>query len=164
MRRLLVAALLVVLFVTVAFAIEGFYSYNMGARMVNPGQLHTERTVWAVLTATASAGEEPNDLAVTERTYLTITTAAEGGDGKIAVYDLRTPARLVWNRVRFHCIGISDNNSITYQIYLGTLGAGGTNCAFVKSAQLAFTIGTQASETATYEYADTLTVTEYSTV
>ncbi len=155
---------LVLAMATVAAAITGVYQYTTGARMVQPGQLHTERSTWTVLLATASAGDEPNDLAVAERTYATVIAAAEGGDSKIGVLDLRTPViRQSWNKLRLRCIGISDGNSIVYQIYTGTLGVGGTDCALVKSAQLAFTIGTQASETATYEYADTLTITEYCT-
>jgi len=158
------ALLIIIVIATTLLAIDGVYTYVPGGRMVLPGQLHTEHAIWEVAATTLSAGDEPNDLAVDERTYLTAVAAAEGGDSKITVLDLRTPiARHSWNRLRFRCIGIADNNDVTYQIYTGTLTPQETDCALVKSGQLAFTVGLQESTTATYEFADTLTVTEYCT-
>ena len=159
MRRLKFALILVCLFVGVAFAIDKVYLANRASEMVNPGEQNTAREAWVTLATTASAGDEPNDLAVGERTYATATAAAEGGDSKIETYSLN--AKYAWNYVRFRCIGITDNQTVTYQIYLGTLSPGGTDCALVKAGQLAFTVGLQASTTSTYEYADTLTLTEY---
>lgn len=160
MKRLIIVAVVLVLFAAIAVAIDPVYIVNKAGLKVNPGQLHTERALWAVFDTSTSSGDEPNDLAVAERTYATVAAAAEGGDDEISTLDLRTAARNNWNRLRFRCTGITDGQSITYQIYLGTLGPGGTDCVLVKAAQLAFTVGTQVSTTATYEFADTLTVTE----
>lgn len=129
---------------------------GVNGKSVAPTSLATDQRTWQTIVTVASAGEEPNDLAVTERTYTTIAALAEGGDDKITIVRIPT----AWSYIRFRCIGISDNNAVTFQVYSGTL-ANGTNCELVKMAQLAFTIGTQASTTATYEMADTLTLTSY---
>ena len=144
---------------SIAYAINAVYTVNIGGKKVNPGELHTPRSAWDVLGATLAEGDEPNDLAVGERTYLTVLAAAEGGDDKIIVFDLRTADRQHWNRVRFRCIGVTDGGNIVYQVYFGTLGLGGTDCILAPAGELDFVIGTQASTTATYEVADTLTVT-----
>lgn len=123
---------------------------------VRPTSDVTDQKAWNVIATVASTGDEPNDLAVGERTYLTAKALAKGGDSKITIVKLP----LSWNYVRFRCIGISDNNTVTFQVYSGSLGAG-TDCELVKMGQLAFTIGTQVSTTATYEMADTLTLTSY---
>jgi len=123
---------------------------------ITPSPMLTFQKAWNVLASTLSADVEPNDLAVTERTYLTVKALAEGGDSKITI--VRLPR--YWNDIRFRCIGITDNSTVTFQLYQGTLGKG-TDCELVKVAQLAFTIGTQSSTVSTYEMADTLTVTTY---
>lgn len=159
MRKLIPLLIVLSLFAGVVYAIDKVYLANKASQMVNPGQLHTAREAWIVLDATTSTGDEPNDLAVGERTYLTLAAAAEGGDDEIATLSL-VPYQ-DWSFARFRCIGITNDQTVTYQIYLGSLSPGGTDCALVKAGQLAFTIGQQVSTTATYEYADTLTLTEY---
>jgi len=117
----------------------------------------TAQDVWIVVDSTTSSGDEPNDLAVGERTYATVKEAAEGGDAEISIQRIDE----TWNAGRFRCIGDTNDSSVTYQIYLGTLGPDGTDCELAKAGQLAFTIGTQASTVSTYEMAHTVTVTSY---
>ncbi len=125
-------------------------------------QLQTVQNKWIVVDTTTSAGNGPLDLAVNEMTYLTVVDAIIADscdDGDISIYLIPQS----YNSGRFRCLGISDNNAITYQIYLGTLDEG-TDCELVKAGQLAFTIGTQVSTHTGYEFADAVTVTEYSWV
>jgi hypothetical protein len=160
--------LLLVLAPALAFAITEIMPVNTAGLRVDPGTLHTIRADWVQLDATTSAGTEPSDLAAGERTYSTLATAIAAGlngDDEISTFSLYSGSarqRLDWNRIRFRCIGITNGQSITYQIYLGDLGSSGaTECALVKVAQLAFTIGQQVSEVSTYEFADAVAVTEY---
>ena len=132
---------------------------------VDPGAVQTARPRWEVIATTASAGDEPTDLAVTERTYQTVKTAiaaALNGDEKIQVFDIPRD----WNGIRFRAQGITDDGTYTTQVYFGTLGDGNKDsdstdfdCELAYVGQLAWVIGTQASITATYEMADTVTVT-----
>jgi len=165
MKKRLILIMATLLFTAVAWAVTESMMVNTAGVRVDPGILNTIRTDWVQLDATTSAGDEPNDLAVAERTYATLAAAAEGGDAEISTFTLYSGsarARLNWNRVRFRCIGITNDQSVTYQIYLGDLGASSaTDCALTKVGQLAFTIGQQVSDVATYEFADTLTITEY---
>lgn len=136
----------------------------VGAR-VDPGAVHTARATWVVLDTTSSTGTEPTDLAVTERTYQTVKTAqgtGASGDDEISIFDVPRD----WNGARFRAIGITDDGTATYQIYAGTLGDSNrdtdsttADCELAYIGQYVFTIGTQASTTATYEMADTLAVT-----
>ena len=131
----------------------------------DPGQLHTPRNTWVVIDTTSSTGDEPLDLTVTGRTYTTVKAAivaALNGDDEISILDIPRD----WNAVRLRAIGITDDGTATYQIYLGTLGDGNrdvdstsANCELAYLGQFAFVIGTQASTTSTYEMADTLTIT-----
>jgi len=119
--------------------------------------LMSSQVAWQVLDTTSSSGTEPTDPAVDERTYDTLTTAittASSGDDEISYAHIPP----TWNGLRFRCIGITNNGTTTYQIYLGTL-AGGTDCILVNAGQLAFTVGQQVSDTSTYELADAVTIT-----
>ena len=134
---------------------------------VEPGQKHTAQNGWVTLATVASAGEEPNDLAVGERTYATVSAAAEGGDSKIVIYGDSYAERqemLSANVMRIRATGITDAGNIIWGVYVGTLEVGDTDCALAYAGQLDFTVGTQASVTATYEFADTLSVTAGETV
>ena len=159
-RKIMLFALICVI-AGLALAIDPVYvSDNLG-RIVQPGQTHTAQDAWITIDTTASAGDEPNDLAVTERTYATVSAAAEGGDDKISIYgDSYAEIEVLssYNAVRFRCIGITGDGTATYQIYFGTLDQG-TDCVLAKAGQLAWVVGTQASLTATYELADAVTAT-----
>lgn len=163
-KRITAMCVILLALAGVAWAVEGMLSYDSQGQMVEPGQLHTAQDGWVTLATTASAGDEPTDLAADERTYSTVDaaiTAAVGGDEKIVIYgDSGSEIRELtsWNHARFRCIGITNNATVTYQVYLGTLD-GGTNCNLAYAGQLAFTLGQQASTVTGYELADTLTAT-----
>ena len=161
MRKAIIV-ILITLMVGTAFAIDAIYTANKAGAIVQPGQLHTGRNAWAVVDTTLSAGLDPNTLAVGERTYVTVAAAIvadSSGDGKITIYTVPTS----WNYGKFRCIGITNDNDVIYEIYLGTL-AKGTDCELSYAGELAFTIGTQASVTSTYEMADTVVVTDGETI
>lgn len=146
-KKVLIVLAMLFLSVICIAAVKDFY------------KLATTQDVWVAVDATTSSGTEPTDLAVDERTYTTITAAiaaAASGDDEISIYQI--PYK--WNSGRFRCIGITDNQSVTHQIYLGTKG-NNDNCELSKAGQLAWTVGTQVSETSTYEFADAVTVTSY---
>lgn len=141
---------------TVAWAIDPVYISNKQGKIVDPGELNTKQNLWVAVNTVVSAGDEPNDLAVGERTFLTVTAAAEGGDEKIETYSVPS----TWNGVRFRCIGITDNGTATFQVYGGTRDTriSGSDCELAKLGELAFVVGTQVSATSTYELADAVTV------
>lgn len=153
--------ILVLLLAGVAIAAERMFILNRNGEIINP-DVQTERAAWEVLSAVLDAGDEPNDLAVDERTYATVLTANEGGDSKITTFTLFDKPN--WENIRIRGIGITNEQDTIYQIYFGTLGsASATDCELVKVAQLTFKTGTQVSTTADYEMADTLTTSDAST-
>lgn len=158
MKRLILIVVLACALAGMVFAFEGVYSVDRRGSTVDPGQLHTPHNRYVVIATTVNAGDEPNALAVGERTYLLALAAAEGGDSKIEVYPTSGTLAGGDNRVQFWCIGITDGANIIYDIHAGTLGKG-TDCELEYMGELDFTIGTQASTTATYEMADAVTVT-----
>lgn len=136
---------------------------------IDPGAVHTARPVWVAIETTTSAGDEPTDLDVAERTYQTVKAAQianVGGDGEIGIYDVPRG----WNAIRLRAQGITDGGTYTVQIYIGTLGDGKRDadytsastfdCELAYVGQFAFVVGTQGAVTATYEMADAVTVTE----
>ncbi len=115
---------------------------------------------WQVVGTFASSGGAATDLAVGERTYLTILAAIaadSSNDGQIVVYSVPFGA----NAMRFRNIGLAAAGDHVYQVYTGAKG-GASDCAFVKRGTLTFKTGSQASTTASYEYADLLTVSNTS--
>jgi hypothetical protein len=113
---------------------------------VDGNVLHTMQNGWVVIDETTSTGDEPSALAADERTKLLVEaaiTAASSGDGEISTFVI--PAN--WNGVRFRSVGITDNDTQTYQIYLGTKGslASNADCELAYVGQLVFTTGTQVS-------------------
>lgn len=141
---------------------------NKAGERVEPGSLHTLNAEWEAIATTVSAGDEPTDLAVTERTYQTVKAAqiaATGGDEKISIFDIPSG----WNGMRLRAEGITDNGTYTNQVYFGTLGDGNRDvdytsdsafdCELSYAGQLAWVVGTQASITSGYEMADAVTVT-----
>jgi hypothetical protein len=158
-------ALLVLGLVAVTYASTMVVPVDTENTRVDPGQVHTARNTWVVLDTTTSSGTEPTDLAVGERTYQLVKTAiavASSGEYEISVYDIPRD----WNAARFRAIGVTENATVTYQIYFGTLGDGNldsdsttADCELAYAGQLAFVIGTQASTTTDYEMADAVTVT-----
>lgn len=165
MKRFLILAGIVLLAATCLWAVPTETritdSFDPGAsgvdkRTVEPVASITRQRTWEAIASVSSVGEEPNDLAVGERTYTTVAVAAEGGDDKITI--VKIPPS--WSYIRFRCIGITNDANVVFQVYSGTL-ANDSDCVLVKVAQLSFVIGTQSSTVSTYELADTLTLTEY---
>lgn len=149
--------------VATAWGIDAVYTANKAGAIVEPGQLHSGRSAWVIVDATTSDGKEPNDLGVDERTYAAVVAAVTAaasttdGDIEISVYPIPT-----WvNTGRFRSGAITDNDTATYQIYLGSLGPGGTDCDVVNAGQLVFTFGTQESTVADCNLADAVAVTPY---
>lgn len=108
--------------------------------------LHTMQDGWIVVDETTSTGTEPSALAVGERTKLLVEaaiTAAANGDDEISTFAI--PAS--WNGVRFRSVGITDDDTQTYQIYLGTRTSleSTADCELSYAGQLVFTTGTQVS-------------------
>ena len=165
-KRTIVTIIAVLVMCGVVYAIEQVYTTDTFSRIVQPGQTHTAQNGWFTLASVASAGDEPNDLAVGERTYATVAAAivaAASGDGKIVIYGDSYAERanmLSCNVMCFRCTGITDAANIVWSIYLGTLETGDTDCALAYAGELDFTVGTQASLTSGYEFADTLVVTD----
>lgn len=157
-KKIFLIGLLIVCLLLPAWAARHAYYPSAPAEGLGQGAaLMSSQIAWQVLDETTSAGTEPTDLAVGERTYLTVVAAVaadDSGDGEISY----TKVPPTWNGIRIRCIGITNDASVTYQIYAGTKG-NETDCELAKVGQLAYTIGTQASITSTYEMADTLTVT-----
>jgi len=128
---------------------------------VKAEELETYVSTWSVVSSTLAAGDNPDAIAVGERTFLTITAAIaadSNGDGKISIHRIDSSSITRANVARFRCIGTTDDSSIVYDIWSGTLGRS-ADCEFTYLGTLTFTIGTQVSTTSTYEMADTLAVT-----
>jgi hypothetical protein len=170
MKKKLLILCILVFIVGICFAANtSIMPIDLAGDRVDPGAVQTARPTWVAIDTTLSAGDEPTDLAVTERTYQTVKAAQiadVGGDGKIAIYDVPRG----WNAIRLRAQGITDNGTYTVQIYAGTLGDGKRDadhtaastfdCELAYIGQFAWVIGTQGAVTATYEMADAVTVTE----
>lgn len=108
--------------------------------------LYSMQDGWIVIDETTSTGTEPTALAANERTKLLVDAAiaaASSGDDEISTFNI--PAS--WNGVRFRSVGITDNDTQTYQIYLGTRSSLESNadCELAYVGQLVWTTGTQVS-------------------
>lgn len=163
MKKLIVT--IVILMAALVYANTIVVPFDKAGERVDPGAVQSARPRWEVIDTTSSTGTEPSDLTVTGRTYQLVKTAiaaAQNGDDEISIFDIPRS----WNTMRLRCIGITDDTTVTYQIYAGTLGDGNrdtdsttADCELAYIGQYAFTIGTQASITSGYEMADLLTVT-----
>lgn len=117
--------------------------------------LLTNQLDWETLDTTTMAGNEPNDLGATERTYAQVIADSNTGAAEITVVTIPS----TWNGVKFRCMGATDTNTVTYQVYVGTLMDYDTDCDLAFAGQLAWTIGGQTSLTSGYYYAESVTVT-----
>ncbi len=105
--------------------------------------LHTIQSAWVVVDETTTTGTEPTALAKGERTKKLVDAAiatAASGDDEISTFII--PA--AWNALRFRAVGTTDNDAMTHQVYLGTLG-GEADCELVYAGQLVWTVGTKVS-------------------
>lgn len=164
-KLFILTSLLIIVGICLAADLSRVTQVDRDGNKVDPGAVHTVRTTWVAIDDTSSTGDEPTDLAVTERTYQTVKTAigvGASGDDEISVFDIPRG----WNAIRLRAQGITDNGTYTVQIYLGTLGDGNrdvdsttADCELAYAGQLAWVVGTQGAVTATYEMADTVVVT-----
>lgn len=109
--------------------------------------LDTVISSWDILNTTAAAGTEPTDLAVDERTYLTILAsqaADASGDGKISFYRIGDAIETSGNVFRFRCMSATDEAACTFVLYSGTLKKN-SDCDFTYLGTLAFVTGLQQS-------------------
>ena len=164
-KLFILTSLLIIVGICLAADLSRVTQVDRDGNKVDPGAVHTVRTTWVAIDDTSSTGDEPTDLAVSERTYQTVKTAigtGASGDDEISVFDIPRG----WNAIRLRAQGITDNGTYTVQIYLGTLGDGNrdvdsttADCELAYAGQLAWVVGTQGAVTATYEMADTVVVT-----
>lgn len=123
-------------------------------------QLITEQAEWFTLGSFLSAGDESNDLGVTQRTQSGVQSAIganANGQGKIIIYG---PLPIAANAIRIRNIGLTAAGDHVYNIYTGA--SEDHNFVYVLRGTLTFKTGSQASAILTYEFADLLTVTNTS--
>lgn len=107
----------------------------------NGSALVTMQNAWLVVETENSGDTEANEWAVTERTRkLSEALIVANAANETHISTFRIPAK--WNGMRFRAAGITDDGTVTHQIYLGTLG-GGEDCELTYVGQLAWVIGTQ---------------------
>lgn len=118
-----------------------------------------QATVYEQWRAAASfTAASTNDLAVTERTKTLVAAlivAAANNDDQMVLYTIPFGS----NGVRFRVIGITDNDDLVVNVYSGAETGPGGNASLVKRGTLTCVVGTQVSETASYEFADQIAVT-----
>jgi len=110
--------------------------------------LHTLQAGWVIVDETTSAGDEATGLdglhdgsaEMTKAKVEAAIAAGTSGDGEISTFVI--PAN--WNIIRFRSVGITEEDTQTYQIYLGTTG-GNADCELSHAGQLAWTSGSQSS-------------------
>ena len=133
-----------------------FYMAAMRAQVGS--ELCTPNFPWAIAATWTTAGDEPTALAVGERTYKTINTAiaaAVSGDDEIEIYTMPYGT----NAIRIRVVGFADNYDIVFDVLSGTFDGSRDDCAMVLRGTLTFTVGTQLSAIASYEFADTAVLT-----
>jgi len=125
-------------------------------------ELTTPNFTWDTTASFLSAGTEATALAVDERTYKTVTAAiaAGGGDAEIVIYEIPYGT----NALRFRAIGLTNDGTVEIDIHTGTFDGDTDDCEFALRGTLTFTIGTQASTTASYEMARAVALTASSDV
>lgn len=135
----------VILLLTILFFAAALRTTSQ-TKVVTSNVLHTMQDGWIVVDETTSTGTEPSALAVGERTKLLVDAAiaaAANGDDEISTFAIPSS----WNGIRFRSVGITDNDTQTYQIYLGTRSSLESNadCELAYVGQLVWTTGTQVS-------------------
>lgn len=123
--------------------------------------LETTTSAWVTLASALAAGTEPTDLAVGERTYLTVKAAiaaAASGDEKIVIHRIDSSIETRANAMRFRCVSTADAAACTFVLYIGTLNKA-ADCDLTYLGTLAFTTGLQQSTDSTYLFADQVTPT-----
>lgn len=161
MRNKIISALCLIGLVSVLFAVPTTRDKTDNIKLneknysIQPTVLTTLQKEWVPFDTTTMAGVEPNDLTTDQRTYAKVIADSNGYAAEISV--ITVPE--TWNGIKLRCLGTVDGNSVTYQIYIGTI-ENSTDCDLAYAGQLAWTIGGQVSSTSSSYYcADTLTIT-----
>jgi len=154
MRKKLIILITILIVAVVVYANTQIIPLDLTGTRVDPGNVQTARPEWVVIDETTAAGTEPNDLAVTERTYqftkVQIDGAGSGIDkGEISIFDIPRD----WNIIRFRILAEGgDTEDVVYNIYAGTLGDGNrdidsttADCELALVGTLTAVIGTQSS-------------------
>ena len=126
-------------------------------------ELTTPNFTWNTTAAFLSAGTEATALAVGERTFKTVTAiiaAASSGDDEIVIYNIPYGT----NAMRFRAIGLTNDGTVKIDVHTGTYDGDTEDCELALRGTLTFTMGTQASVTASYEMARAVVLTTSSDV
>ncbi len=130
---------------------DGYYYTSIVAN-----ELATVHETWRVAGSFDTAAT--NDLSVTERTRTLVQaliTADSNEDGNMVLYTVPFGA----NAIRVRVIGTTNDGDFVFNVYSGAMTSGNGNASLVKRGTLTCVVGTQLSETATYEFADQIVVT-----
>ncbi len=151
----IVAILVIVMFCVLAWPpVEKAVGYYYTSIVAN--ELATVHETWRVAGSFDTAAT--NDLAVTERTRTLVQaliTADSNEDGNMVLYEVPFGA----NAIRVRVIGTTADGDFVFELYSGAKTEGNGNASLVKRGTLTCVVGTQLSETATYEFADQIVVT-----
>ncbi len=123
-------------------------------------ELTTPNFTWDTTASFLSAGTEATALAVGERTFKTVTAAIKAaapasGDEEIVIYNIPYGT----NVMRFRAIGLTNDGTVQVDVHTGTYDGDTEDCELALRGTLTFTMGTQASVTASYEMARAVVLT-----
>ncbi len=112
-------------------------------RVIDGSVVHTIQSGWVIGETENSADTQTDVLGLTEMTKgLLDTVIAANASNEEFISIFLIPSN--WNAIRLRACGITNDATVTHQIYLGTLGDD-VDCEFVYVAQLAWIIGQQQS-------------------
>lgn len=127
---------------TIAYAIDGMYTYDKTGVITNPGQTYSLQGRWESAGTFAAAAAEPTTPDATHR-----TAAAMAAVSKVVIYTIRPE----WNAVELRCSSTTDADTTVFDVFV----ARGASDHYTRIATLTFTTGTQTAGTG-YLFADTL--------
>ena len=139
---------------------------SMAAMRAQVGsELTTPNFTWNTTASFLAAGTEGAALTVSQRTYKTvaalIAAAVSGAENsEIVIY----PIPYGTNAMRFRAIGLTNDGTVKVDIHTGTFDGSTEDCELALRGTLTFTMGTQASTTASYEMARAVALTASSDV
>ncbi len=116
---------------------------SVETKKVEARPLSTNQDPWEIAESENSGDSQTDALGDTERTRAIVDrliAADAANEGQISIYIF--PSH--WNKVRFRGIGITEEATMSHQIYLGSLIPGG-DCELTHAGQLAWTVGLQTS-------------------
>jgi hypothetical protein len=108
---------------------------------VDGDALHTIQSGWAIAESENSADTQAAALGKSQRMKKRLDALiAANANEEAQISIMPIPAK--WNAIRLRAIGITENGTVTHEIYFGTLG-GGLDCDLTYAGQLAWIIGQQ---------------------